>query len=471
MKAKKIVISLSIALTAVLAVVVGVLAFNKGGKTEPQIFAQPHNQGAVSSEFKPTTYYFDEGEVNIVDGTERLVYSYDVNQKASAPIAYEYIFANTVNKEMAVNVKEVVADGAIVSYHWSDTELEEITETSSHFITQPIGVNETKYLYVVLTPEDENVSTIVDTTVRWNYGEAGNITKIHTVSGLPFTQTYIKNTPIKEEDMLLPNMEEGYAFGGWYWDEDYTQPVNFPLAYSGKPMYARVGALLPDDWFGTDTSSSTRPYYLKYGVVKSGSPILGLKSRDVIIPEIHNGQEVELINVALTGASNVKIPSTVEYFNHAFNGNNYIRKAFIPKSVKYIEQVFQNCTNLEEVVFEEVSQLTTIGSSTFSGCIGITSVDIPSSVTQIGGSAFSASGLTEIAIPSGVTQIGSSVFSNCKNLTNVNFNNCTSLTTISDRSFGYCSSLTEITIPASVTSIGGYAFRESGIKNMNKTLY
>ena len=35
MKAKKIVISLGIALTAALAVIVGVLMFNQGGKTEP----------------------------------------------------------------------------------------------------------------------------------------------------------------------------------------------------------------------------------------------------------------------------------------------------------------------------------------------------------------------------------------------------------------------------------------------------
>ena len=98
MKAKRIAIGLGIAVTTILAVVVGVLGFNKGGKTEPPIFAQPHNQGSISSEFKPTTYYFDNGEVNIVDGSERLVYSYDVNQKASAPIAYEYIFNNTLDK-------------------------------------------------------------------------------------------------------------------------------------------------------------------------------------------------------------------------------------------------------------------------------------------------------------------------------------------------------------------------------------
>ena len=150
MKAKKIAIGLSIAITSVLAVVVGILAFNKGGAKQPQVFAQPHNQGTISSEFKPTTYYFDEGEVRITDGRERLTYVYDVNQKVSAPVAYEYIFTNTLNKEMAVNVKEVVADGATVSYQWSDTELDEITESESHFITQPIPVNGSKYLYVVM---------------------------------------------------------------------------------------------------------------------------------------------------------------------------------------------------------------------------------------------------------------------------------------------------------------------------------
>ena len=58
--------------------------------------------------------------------------------------------------------------------------------------------------------------------------------------------------------------------------------------------------------------------------------------------------------------------------------------------------------------------------SAFEGCIGLTSLDIPSGVTEIGSSAFEGcSGLTSLDIPSGVTEIGRSAFSGCSGLTSI----------------------------------------------------
>ena len=66
------------------------------------------------------------------------------------------------------------------------------------------------------------------------------------------------------------------------------------------------------------------------------------------------------------------------------------------------------------------SSVTSIGSSAFSGCSGLTSISIPSSVTSIGSGAFSGcSGLTSISIPSSVTSIGDQAFDGCSGLTNV----------------------------------------------------
>ena len=134
--------------------------------------------------------------------------------------------------------------------------------------------------------------------------------------------------------------------------------------------------------------------------------------------------------------------------------------------------------------------MTKIYSSTFSGCSSLTSVNIPSSVTEIGESAFECcTSLTSVNIPSSVTEIGGSTFSGCSSLTSVNipssvtvirnhaFSSCTSLTSVNIPSsviyIGYnafdgCTSLTSVNIPSSVTAIGYQAFKDC---NSLKSIY
>ena len=106
--------------------------------------------------------------------------------------------------------------------------------------------------------------------------------------------------------------------------------------------------------------------------------------------------------------------------------------------------------------------VTSIGSSAFYGCSGLTSVAIGNSVTSIGAYAFSGcSGLTSVTIPNSVTSIGNYAFYNCSGLTSVTIGN--SVTSIGSSAFRGCSGLTSVTIPNSVTSIGSYAFRDCSV--------
>ena len=100
--------------------------------------------------------------------------------------------------------------------------------------------------------------------------------------------------------------------------------------------------------------------------------------------------------------------------------------------------------------------VTTIGNRAFLGREGLTTITIPTSVTEIEEYAFSESSLTTIVIPSTVTKIGKYAFMSCKNLTTVTLSENISL--IAEGLFSQCSNLENITIPAGVTTIGVSAF-------------
>ena len=102
----------------------------------------------------------------------------------------------------------------------------------------------------------------------------------------------------------------------------------------------------------------------------------------------------------------------------------------------------------------------------FDSCSGLTSITLPSGVTEISECAFyKCSGLTSITLPSGVTEIGNSAFSYCSGLTSITLPS--DLTEIGNWAFNECSGLTSITLPSGVTEIGELAFnRCSGLTSI-----
>ena len=102
-------------------------------------------------------------------------------------------------------------------------------------------------------------------------------------------------------------------------------------------------------------------------------------------------------------------------------------------------------------------KVTAFGDKCFSGCSGLTSITIPSSVTSLGDWCFyGCSGLTSITIPSSVTSLGEGCFSVCASLASITIPS--SVTSLGDGCFSNCSCLTSITIPSSVTLLGKDCF-------------
>lgn len=149
----------------------------------------------------------------------------------------------------------------------------------------------------------------------------------------------------------------------------------------------------------------------------------------------------------------------------------------IPSSVtSYIQpSAFWGCSGLSSIVINSGNTAydsrnncnAIIKTSTNQLLIGCKNTTIPNSVLSIANNAFDGcTGLTYITIPGSVTSIGDKAFYNCSGLTSVTIPN--SVTSIGGSAFGGCSGLTYITIPSSVTSIVGNAFSNcSGLMSIS----
>ncbi|MBR6320397.1 MAG: leucine-rich repeat protein [Prevotella sp.] len=184
-----------------------------------------------------------------------------------------------------------------------------------------------------------------------------------------------------------------------------------------------------------------------------------------------------------------------------FQNCNRLASVTIPNSVRSIEDgyiggkyygAFQNCSSLISLTIP--NSVTSIGSCAFMDCSGLTSVIIPNGVKGIGDYAFrNCSTLTSVVIPSSILSIGEDAFQECNSLAavhiseiaawcNISFNGNysnplykahhlylgeeeindlvipSSVTSIGDYAFSYCSGLNSVTIPNNVTNIGSHAF-------------
>lgn len=148
----------------------------------------------------------------------------------------------------------------------------------------------------------------------------------------------------------------------------------------------------------------------------------------------------ELTVQAFSGCSslqNITLPDTITVISWGAFGGSNIKSITIPKSVKNIWQiVFENCKNLENVIFEEESQL-----------------------KEVRWGIFSKSGLKEIDLPDSIEIKGDSLFYNCSSLKRCKYPNNPMITVIDNNEFYGCSSLETIPMTPYITKIGSNAFR------------
>lgn len=128
----------------------------------------------------------------------------------------------------------------------------------------------------------------------------------------------------------------------------------------------------------------------------------------------------------------------------AFEGDDCVVDISMPDSVSTIgNYAFGSCHNLSAITLS--TGLTSIGISLFENCGELTSMPaLPAAINTIPSGMFRKSGLQgSLVIPSTIREIGSTAFWNCTGLTSVYMD---SVTIINDLAFSGCTSLQSITI-------------------------
>ena len=197
----------------------------------------------------------------------------------------------------------------------------------------------------------------------------------------------------------------------------------------------------------------------------------------------------------------VTIPNGMTSLSAILSGIGSLKKVTIPDSVtrlEYNQGVFEDCKNLEEIVFEGTSQIKEMW-GTFKGCSSLKSVHIPASVTEFVNQPFVGCNLESVyydgafedwckidfqyayqspmpytekfyykkeneyeeltenvVIPESITQINAGVLSGYKALRSVTLHE--GVTAIAKEAFKDCVNLSSIKLPSQLKFIGEQAF-------------
>jgi len=259
-------------------------------------------------------------------------------------------------------------------------------------------------------------------------------------------------TPGADNGLAITNYE--YSLNGNSYIPFDPVTTNSPLVITGLTSYAPYTIRLKAvNSLGASAASSPATATLSL-TFNSGSGDIACGT---------NGY-FTMANFEVTSSSNctgaVTIPAgTTSFGDYAFEGSG-VTSINIPNSVTQIGMaVFRGATSLTTATFESGSTLTSIGSAAFERT-AIASITLPESLTFLGNYVFwSNSALISITIPAGVTALYENSFAYITTLTSVTLPD--TLTMIESETFKGATALASLIIPTSVSDIGANAFLDT----------
>lgn len=289
---------------------------------------------------------------------------------------------------------------------------------------------------------------------------------------------------------LMPASKQGYAFVGWFIDEGLSEQATAISAFGDITIYAAW------EWMDPNLVFTLNPDGTAYSVKAKSTTISG----QISIPATFKGKPVNEIeanafencskitdifftsSIQTIGSSAFYNTGIITYTN-ASSGANICEVKGLPVtsgSWKYAEKLdnsliivkylgSSSTVSVPNLINEKIVK--NIHSYCFSSKDKIQSITIPNSVISIGSGAFSGcSGLTKVNITdlaawfkitfdneyANPLYYAHHLYLNNTELTEITIPN--SITKINANVLAGASSITSITIPSSVTSIGDYAF-------------
>ncbi len=276
-----------------------------------------------------------------------------------------------------------------------------------------------------------------------------------------------------------------------------TRKTSYSLNELEVGDYEIVVKAMPGDPKSQESKNSEILYFHKYFETGCVYSLINNKTEYEItkvgrangtfeIEDFYRGKAVtKIAEKAFKGSQKVieiKLGSNISSIgDNAFYNCGKLKTLILPENVREIGRAcFQSCKSLEEIIIPETiltipeycfaycrslervslpETLETIGVSAFQDCSSLLEMNIPDRVSEIGTYAFHQNTLLKkVTVGSSVEKIETNTFYGCLSLTDIIFNENSSLKLIDEQAFMKCTSLKEAELPAGLEDIGKTSF-------------
>ncbi len=395
----------------------------------------------------------------------------------------EYIFDTMPVEDITLYAKWIINEYTISFESNGGSEVDSITQDYNTSLIEPNIPTRTYYTFegwysdealsnpfTFATMPAENITlyakwTINEYTINFESNGGNEVTSI--------TQDY--NTMV-----LAPSDPErtGYIFEGWYSDETLTNSYTFTtMPAENITLYAKWTINEYTMSFESNGGSEVTSITQEYNTIvlqptdptRTDYTFEGWYSDiGLTIPYTFTTMPAENITIYAKwslGSSEGLLYTHIDEYTTSVSGyegnSGYV---IIPRYYdnRLVTIIEENAFNYNQDIISVIipKDVTVISYKAFDSAFNLTNVEFEegSSLTTIEAYAFRfTTGLNHITLPQTVTSIGSYSFAR-SGITTITFEAGSQLTTIENYTFNYAEELTSITIPKGVTELGGYTF-------------